>query len=143
MKMALSRLVRNEHGSTVVEFALICPMLIAVMLSVLEVGEALRSNTGVRDLLGWAGRRAVVARQNNTAITTAALNNEIRAEAVKRYYNIETARLTVQSSIVPNVALITVDEVRIDLTYSHPLSVPFVPITSIPISVSRTFYVQR
>jgi len=139
----LSRIIQSERGGSVVEFALVCPMLIAVMLSVLEFGEALRSNTGLRDLMGWAGRRAVVARQNNNTISTSVLNDDIRTEAAKAYYNIQTSRFTVQSSVVANTSLNTVDEVRISFQYSHPVSVPFVPVTSIPINIARTFYVQR
>jgi Flp pilus assembly protein TadG len=136
-------LKRDERGSTVVEFAMISPLVILLILAALEFGMALRANAGLRDLAGWAGRDAIVATQverNGESVDTVAVRNKIIAEAAKKSYNLGSGALTVTVTNVQDTTLLTVHRIRIQLVYTHPISVPFLSVTGVPMRVDRTFF---
>lgn len=120
-------------------------MVIMLILAALEFGEALRANAGLRELAGWAGREAVVSYQvvSDGTLTATNLDDMIKARAKDRRYNLRGGTLTVTVTINQDVALLTVNRVRIVMTYTHPVSVPFLSLTGVPLSVDRTFYVPN
>lgn len=141
--MRIPRFRSDERGSTVVEFAMVSPLVILLILAALEFGMALRANAGLRDLAGWAGRAAIVATQverNGESVDTAAVRTGIIAEAAKVSYNLREGALAVTVTNVQDTTLLTVHRIRIRLVYTHPISVPFLPVTSVPMTVDRTFF---
>jgi len=139
------RFLDDSRGSSVVEFALVCPVLITFILGALEVGTALRANAGLRDLAGWAGRQAVIARQQNpsAALVKTTVENDIRNRAASGRYNITATGLTVEATVAQHATVPGVDRVTIRLDYNHPVSIPFVTVKQIPISVVKTYFVSR
>ena len=140
------RLLSNDRGSTVAEFAMVSPIVITLILAALEFGGVLRANAGLRDLAGWAGRNAIIATQverNGESVDTASIRSGIIAQAENRGYNLREGMLTVTVSNTQDTTLLTVHRVRIRLAYNHPVSVPFLPITSVPMTADRTFFVPN
>lgn len=140
------RLLSNERGSTVAEFAMVSPIVIMLILAALEFGGVLRANAGLRDLAGWAGRNALISTQvnrNGESVDTAGIRTDIIARAENRGYNLGEGTLAVTVTNTQDTALLTVHRVRIRLIYNHPVSVPFLPITSVPMSADRTFFVPN
>lgn len=139
----IRRLKRDDRGSTVVEFAMISPLVILLILAALEFGMALRANAGLRNLAGWAGRAAIVATQvdrNGESVDTAAVRTRIITESARQSYNLGRGVLGVTVTNVQDTSLLTVHRIRIRLVYTHPISVPFLPVTSVPMQVDRTFF---
>jgi Flp pilus assembly protein TadG len=139
------RLIGNQRGSALIEFALVSPLLIMIILAALQFGLMLRANAGLRELAGWAGRQAVVSYQVKASdgINPAALKTLIENEAMSRKYNLENGTLKVVTTSVQNTALLTVNEVGIKLNYDYPISVPFLGQSLVKLSVDRTFYVPN
>lgn len=140
------RLLRDDRGSTVAEFAMVSPIIIMLILAALEFGGVLRANAGLRDLAGWAGRGAIIATQverNGESVDTAGIRSGIIAQAGNRRYNLGEGALTVTVASAQDTALLTVHRVRIQLVYNHPVSVPFLPVTSVPMRADRTFFVPN
>ena len=139
-------LISNERGSAVIEFALVSPLVILLILGALQLGMVLRANAGLRELAGWGGRRAVISYQivsDNDTIGAATLKSLIQNEAKSRKYNLEGGTLTVTVTNQADTALLTVNRMRLQLTYNYPLSLPFISTKSIPLSADRTFYVPN
>jgi Flp pilus assembly protein TadG len=141
--MIIFRLKRCQRGSTAVEFALVSPLVIMLILAALEFGMAFRANAGLRNLAGWAGRGAIVATQverNGESVDTAAVRASIIAEAARKSYNLGSGVLAVTVSNTQDTSLLTVHRIRVRLVYTHPISVPFLPVSSVPMTVDRTFF---
>ena len=125
---------------------MVSPIVIMLILAALEFGGVLRANAGLRDLAGWAGRNAMISTQvdrNGESVDTAGIRAEIIAQAENRGYNLGEGVLAVTVTNRQDTALLTVHRVRIRLVYDHPVSVPFLPITSIPMTTDRTFFVPN
>lgn len=61
--------LRSERGQTAVEFALIAPLLIALLLAIVQGGIAFRSYIAVTDAARAAARKAVLLRVGNVTQT--------------------------------------------------------------------------
>jgi len=61
--------LRSERGQTAVEFALVAPLLIALLLAIVQGGIAFRSYIAVTDAARAAARKAVLLRIGNTTQT--------------------------------------------------------------------------
>lgn len=136
----------DERGSTVVEFALVSPMVIILILSALQLGLALRANAGLRELIGWAGREAVVSYQvfgDDDTISEDDLKAKIEAEAAKAAYNLKNGTLAVVVESDQDTTLLTVNRIRIRMDYDYPLDLPFIPTQTIDLGVERTFFVPN
>ena len=138
-------LVRSQSGSTAIEFAFVAPLLVMFMLGAVQFGTGLHANAAMRELAGWAGRKAVVSYQNAPAnrITADQLKADISARVSSGTYKIDAARLIADVNVVQNTSLATVKEFRITLRYTHSLSLPLMPVQTFPLRINRTFFVQN
>jgi Flp pilus assembly protein TadG len=59
---------RSERGQAAVEFALVAPVLIALLLGIVQAGIAFNHYLAVTDAARAAARRAVVARFDGTTV---------------------------------------------------------------------------
>ena len=73
-----NRLARNQRGGAAVEFALLAPVFIALMMGVVEVGVYMQNYSAVRSLATDASRFTAVEYQKNNKISTTTLENNIR-----------------------------------------------------------------
>jgi Flp pilus assembly protein TadG len=60
--------ITDEHGQTAVEFALVAPMLIVLLLAVVQVGIAFNNYVTLTDAARVGARKAVVARFSPTGV---------------------------------------------------------------------------
>lgn len=60
--MARRSRIRSEHGQTAVEFALIAPIIVALMLAVIQFAIAFHDYVTLTDAARAGARRAIVAR---------------------------------------------------------------------------------
>ena len=70
----MRRLTANERGASAVEFALLAPVFISLMLGVVEVGMYMQNYSAVRSLASDASRFAAVeyqkaCKQHGLAVT--------------------------------------------------------------------------
>lgn len=131
--------VRNERGSTVVEFALVVPALMLLLLGVMQFGIMLHANGGVRELMGWSGRRAIILYQNPTKPDDSVLKNEIAAAVGAGSYGLVASRLTTDVTVASNNVL-GYRSVTITLRYSLPLSLPLMRKITVKLDQTRTYY---
>jgi Flp pilus assembly protein TadG len=60
--------IRSETGQTAVEFALVAPLLVVLLLAIIQVGLAFNSHVTVTDAARAGARRAVVARFSGASV---------------------------------------------------------------------------
>ena len=78
----LLHLARNQRGGSAVEFALLAPVFIALMMGVVEVGVYMQNYSAVRALATDASRFAAVEYQKNNKITEGTLESNIRSMGI-------------------------------------------------------------
>ena len=63
--------VREERGQTAVEFALVAPILIVLLLGVIQIGVAFHDYVTLTDAARAGARKAIVARFHSGTLTDA------------------------------------------------------------------------
>lgn len=58
--MLFGKLLRDERGATVIEFAFALPILIAMIWMIVQMGFVLRANSGMQQALGEGARYATL-----------------------------------------------------------------------------------
>jgi Flp pilus assembly protein TadG len=62
MKITRRQHLRSEHGQTAVEFALVAPILIALLLGIVQAGIAFHNYLSVTDAARAVARKAILVR---------------------------------------------------------------------------------
>ncbi|MEN2786576.1 TadE/TadG family type IV pilus assembly protein [Sphingomonas qilianensis] len=87
----MPRLSRDTRGASVVEFAIIVPVLIGLILAILEVGYQGYINAVVQGALSKAGRRVTVGNMTQADVI-ALIKSEVRDVVPAQYVAISTRR---------------------------------------------------
>ncbi len=150
------RLSQDRRGIAVVEFALALPVLLMCLMGIFLLGMLFHANSGIRELMGSAGRSAIIGFQSATPPTEAAFAATIVADAGSGY-GIEKARLvalvdtdgddddgkngmgndTVESPTGddPSVRMVT-----ITITYPFTIEIPLMPALTVNLQQQRSYY---
>ncbi|MGE3691817.1 MAG: TadE/TadG family type IV pilus assembly protein [Novosphingobium sp.] len=91
----IRRLARHEGGSAIVEFSLLAPALITMMLAILQFGLAMQQYNALRGVAGDVERYAVVNYQTSNRISTDQLATYTQQVATNSPYNIPTTGLRI------------------------------------------------
>lgn len=95
----LDRLTRDTGGSTIVEFGLLAPALITMLLGVVQFGIAMQQYNALRGVAADVERYAVVNYQTSNKISTTQLTSYAQSVATNSPYNLQ-----------PNGLLITITQ---------------------------------
>jgi len=68
MRLPTRTHLRSETGQTAVEFALVAPMLVVLLLAIIQVGIAFNSHVTVTDAARAGARQAIVARFSGASV---------------------------------------------------------------------------
>ena len=123
MKRFIKSLRDDKSGAAVIEFAIIAPAVIGLMLGVLQIGLSMQAQNAMRGIASDTARYAVVEYMNRNVVTNATIKNQ--AEAIG-----ESAPYLLQDSftaVVVDAATQRVDgafEKTLTLTYTPPNVLP-------------------
>ena len=138
---ALRRLTASERGASAVEFALLAPVFISLMLGVVEVGLYMQNYNAVRSLAGDAARFAAVEYQKNNVVTEEALEANIKAMGLAAPYSLMDSQLTVTVTEVSPARVNGAREYDLDIDYALPDIIQGTSIDNITITYSRQMFV--
>jgi Flp pilus assembly protein TadG len=135
----LRGLVASDRGATLVEFALIAPVLITMMIGVLQVGVWVQAYNGVRNVVNDTARFAMVEYQRGNKISDEAIQDRAIEIAASGKYNLDP------SLVLPNVAARAtqvngVKQLNLRISYTAPKFVPFVEAAAPTILYARDLY---
>lgn len=141
LRRRLRRIRGHAGGSTAVEFALIGPAMILVLLAVVQIGLQIQNYNAVRNLAVDGSRFAAVEYQKGTRSTPSAIETWIRTKAIGGVYNLDTDRLDVTVTQDANSRLAGLVEMDIAVSYSAPEYLWSVAGTALTISYTRSVFV--
>jgi Flp pilus assembly pilin Flp len=135
------RLCRDRTGATTVEFAILAPVLILLMIAVLQIGMAMQSYNAIRNVAADTARFAVVEYQRGSAPSAASLEAQAHNIASGVPYLLQADALTVH---IEEPTLQRVDGVRemtLTVRYTLPAVLPLASWASLSIDFSRPIFV--
>lgn len=130
----LASLRRDSRGAGLVEFALIAPVLVTLLLGTLNLGVYYFAKNSVENALDEAARDAAVFPRPTDAELTTTFNNEL----------LKTEKTgTVAFKIVHATTTGGIDYATLTANYSIPVDLVFVDLGSIPARAERRVYLPE
>ena len=143
-RIVLSRLARrllgDRIGGAAIEFALLAPVFIALMMGVVEVGIYMQNYNAVRSLASDASRFAAVEYQKSNKLDATALKSNIEALGQGSPYNLMSENLTVTVTEVSS-RVGGAKEFRLDIAYDLPNFINGTSIDDITLNYTRPLFV--
>ena len=138
-RLFLKRLRKDQRGSTIVEFALLAPVIIGMFLGVIQLGISMQAYNSMRGVASDTARYAVVEYMKANTIG----NDAIRSYAVNTaksapYSMQDTVAVTVTSVATPRVH--GTFEKTITIRYTPPDILPLIDFTSKVLTFSRPIF---
>jgi Flp pilus assembly protein TadG len=134
-------LVRSQRGGAAIEFALLAPVFIALMMGVVEVGIYMQNYSAVRTLATDASRFAAVEYQKNNKVSEATLESNIHSMGIASPYNLIDSRLAVDVSEVSPSPIDGARQFTLTIGYDLPDLVGGTSIDNVTIHYTRQLFV--
>ena len=131
---------RDNRGVAAIEFALLAPVLIMLLLGIFQVGFGMHAHNALRALSMDTARYVVVEYQKKKTLTNSQIATWAKDRAASGPYVLISSRLTtsVTSAATPRISGTT--ERTLTINYSVPSTLGFIGIKDIPLSYSRTIF---
>lgn len=133
------RIRADRRGAVLVEFALLAPVLITLLIGVVQVGLHVQNSNAVRNLASDGARMAVVQYQRGNALTADQIQAMVVAQGVGPKYNLHPDRLAVEVT-EPASRIGGVREMRIRISYNAPDYLAFVDNAGLGIDYERPVF---
>jgi len=137
----LHGIARDRTGGALVEFALLAPVFIGMVIGVLQIGTYMQNYTAVRSLASDAARFTAVEFQKSNALTTSELQADIVAMGATSPYNLDGNRLNVHIDEITPSDVNGSRKFDMDITYQVPSFMSGVGFSDIALDYSRPLYV--
>ena len=145
----MRRLARSEHGTAVVEFALVAPILFALVFGILEFGRVLNAYNDMTQLAGQGARAAVVNRNPDGTSVGAGTVDGAPCETQAYSIQCQLAGFYARQDSLSNVKVCIVNPnaptpiaigmpVTVHVTYTYNFSEGLLGFSSIPLSSTQT-----
>jgi hypothetical protein len=130
----------DQRGGVLVEFALLAPFLLTLLIGVVQVGLHVQNANAVRNLASDGARFTVVEYQRDNALSADSIEAVIRSRGVGPKYNLNADFLTVDVD-EPNTRIPGLKELEIRVTYSAPDYLAFVAGDALNLVYERPVFV--
>jgi Flp pilus assembly protein TadG len=137
----LRRLTRNTRGNAIIEFAVLCPTIFAMMLGVLQVGIQMWNYNSMRAIAADTVRYTVVEYQKANQVTTSQIQSKAIAIAVNVPYRFNANNLTVTAAH-PTTDITGMTKYTITMSYTPPSFLGFVGVSAPSLTFTRPIYVS-
>ena len=138
----LRRLSRDTKGAAIIEFALLAPALIVMLVGVLQVGVALQSYNALRNVSADVARYAMVQYATGNKLSNQQLSTHATAVAREAPYLLNsTLRVTVTNVATPQVSGTTEKTLSID--YEIPSLLATMGVSAPTINYTRPLFLAR
>jgi hypothetical protein len=137
----LARIKRNRDGSVIVEFAILAPVLFAMLLGVLTIGMHSYNRNALGSVASDTARYTVVEYQKLNKLSNDQIAGKAVALGINPPYALDIDRLGVTVSR-PATDITGTIRFRIDLTYDPYNPIAFTGVGAPRIKATRYFYVS-
>jgi len=141
MLRVLANLNRDQAGSTLVEFAILAPVIIGMIFGVIQIGTSMQSYNAMRSITSDTARYATVEYMKKNEVTDTALETFAESRSRQAPY---LMRGNSFDATIADVASPRVDgtfEKTITVTYTPPNYMPIFSFTMPQLSYSRPIFV--
>jgi hypothetical protein len=136
---SLSHLSRDQRGGVLVEFALLAPALLTLLIGVFQVGVHVQNSNALRNLASDGARWAMVQYQRGNILTTEQVEMGIFAQGTGPKFNLDENRLDV-SVTQPVSRVAGTSEMTISITYDAPTFLGFIDVPELALSYERPVF---
>lgn len=141
MRKLISYLRQNQTGSVAVEFALVGPLLIGMLMGVLQIGVGMQNYNALRGISADVARYSVINYQTANRLTTSQLQDYANSVASNAPYGLVRNRFTATIQAAATQRVTGATEYTITLNYDVPTMLSIIGIGEIPLSYSRPIFV--
>lgn len=138
----IQALRRSRDGAAAVEFALISPLLITLMLGIFQAGLWMATYNSLRSAANDTGRYVTVKYQKSERITNIDIAVEARRRATTAPYSLDPNKLTTYVADSTTQSIDKVTEKNLKIVYSMPNIMQFAGMQDFQISYSRPLFVK-
>src|SRR5690606_17589186 len=132
-------LARDERGAVLVEFAMLAPALLLLLIGVFQVGVHVQNANAVRNLAADGARWTVVQYQRGNSLTTEQVELGIAARGTGNRFNLNPDRLEVEVT-QPVSRIAGVREMNIRITYAAPNFLGFADVPALALDYERPVF---
>lgn len=140
IKRQAIRILQDESGSMAIEFALLVPALVTMLLGVFQIGMTMHSYNAMRSAAADIARYTVVQYQNGSFRDTDDLTTTARTMATSAPYSLDTQRLTINVNRPTNQRVAGTTELQISINYNAPSVMNLIGVRDIPLRFSQPVF---
>ncbi len=142
MRRLLLELAKRRDGAALVEFALLSPLIIAMMLGVIQAGMWMQTYNALRSASNDAGRYVTVQYQRGNRISNIDIAVWARNRATHSPYMLKGSGMTTYVANAPNQTISNVTEKTLKYEYRMPSVLGFLGMGTFKIVYSRSMFVK-
>lgn len=139
---ARTRLRHASDGAVLIEFAILAPVILGMMLAILQIGIGMQSYNALRAVAAETARYSVVNYQTANKLSTTQLQNYARSIAVAPPYQFVADRFDAAVEPAATQRVSGATELTLTVTYSIPTLLGLVGVEDIPISFPRPIFIM-
>lgn len=118
-------ILRDESGATIIEFALLGPIVMGLMIGVIQIGLAMQSYNAIRSVTAETARFALVEYQQGNEPTNAEIRTQALGIADGPPYLLDPNDLTITVNDATVQRVNGAKELTVSVAYRTPTVLPF------------------
>lgn len=135
------RLRGDRSGSTIIEFAILAPVIVTMFMGILQVGIWMQSYNALRSVAADAGRYTTVQYQLSNRIDNHAMATWARDRGID-HYNFKSADFSTDVTTAANQRIVGVTELTLTLTYKYKSYLTYIGVTDPNVTFSRPIFIK-
>jgi Flp pilus assembly protein TadG len=141
MRLLLTRLKDDRGGSAIIEFAILAPMIFAMLFGVIQVGLQMWSYNSLRSIVADTARYTMVEYQKSNQLTTDQIESKATAIAVNSPYDFNIDDIGTLDVTNPASDIAGMTEFQLTMSYTPPTVLDFTGIRAPTLTITRPIYV--
>ncbi len=133
-------LLADQNGAAVIEFALLAPILITMLLGIFQIGVGMQNYSAVRSVSAEVARVAMINYQNANRRSDEWIEARATLIATSAPYNLTAANLTVDVAPVNTSRVSGTTEKSITVQYTVPSILSTIGMDDIQLSYVRPVF---
>lgn len=136
----LAAILRDRRGAALIEFAILGPMVLGLMIGVFQIGIGMQAQNSLRSIAADTARFAAVEFQKEQTPTNARIQAEAVSIATSNPYNLNSSvRISVVNA--PTQRVTGAREMTLTITYRVPAVLPLLDWVSPTLTHTRPIFV--